>query len=232
MDTTAIDTPSRERLYLIDVSTCGNTLQKVIEKENMKNTIIYCFSGAHAPKISLAVLDQYSAWLQEKRLFIIGPPPTTSSAPSTEIGDTTTPSLAFWAGKLVSTFAPENTKIFISSEDFSLYSVVLWLRDGGFEVESSWPEPESVQCNDDILYTVITQIQRLHMEPPKDTESFIQFLRKNCRLPNYISSKSVLKTMQSKGMITFHKGVINYHAPVLLDTIEDAPPSSRRRERK
>ena len=55
----------------------------------------------------------------------------------------------------------ENTQIFVASENLSLHSVVVWLRQEGFQVESSWPDPESVQCTDEIMYTVLKIMQEM-----------------------------------------------------------------------
>lgn len=60
-------------------------------------------------------------------------------------------------------YQPETTKIFVAADDFSLYNLVLCLRNDGFEVESSWPEPDSVQCDDEMLCTIMTVIQKMDM---------------------------------------------------------------------
>jgi len=230
----------KTRIYLIDVSpdsgggSGASTLQRVIEKEDRTNTIIYCFAGTQPPKISLALLNQYSLWLQDKRLHIIEPPGKHGNHPSLQpdSGGSTTHTLAFTAGKLVHEFQPETTKIFVASEDFDLFNVVLCLRNAGFEVESSWPDPESVKCDDDILYTVISQIQRLKTEPPRTLDNFRAFLRNQCNLPPYISLESVMRSMQEKGIISFHKGITHYDPPVMLEQLQETKSVVKRDLRK
>lgn len=230
------ESPEKLRIYLIDVSphsgggSGASTLQRVIEKETPETTMIYCFAGMEPPKISLSLLQLYSTWLNLGRLNIIQPPgkavgtskaaAAVSSAAGYD-GGSTTHTLAFTVGQLVHLYKPEETKIFIASEDFNLFNVVLCLRQGGFEVESSWPDPESVQCNDDILFTVVSQIQSLQtLQPeislPRTIDGFRQFLRTQCQLPPYISLESVMRAMQEKGMISFHKGMAHYDPPVML----------------
>lgn len=224
---------SKTRVYLIDLSpesgggSGASTLQRVIEKENRQYTVIYCFAGIQPPKISLALLGPYSEWLQAGKLHIIDPPGKRQAGDNR--GGSTTHTLAFTAGQLVHQFQPETTKVFVASEDYDLFNVVLCLRNAGFEVESSWPDPESVQCSDDILYTVVTQIQRIQTEPPRTLDGFRNFLRTQCKLPTYISLESVMRAMQEKGMISFHKGVTHYDPPVMLEQIEESHGGRRRR---
>jgi hypothetical protein len=215
----------QNRVYLIDVSDSGggsgaSTLQQVIEKEHYSNTSIYCFAGMQPPKISLALLAKYSEWLQHGKLHIVEPPGKqrkTGVGSSEGDGGSATHTLAFTAGQLTQWFKPELTKIFIASEDFALFNVVLCLRNVGFEVESSWPDPESILCNDDILFSVVSQIQRLATDPPRTLDGFRTFLRSQCKLPSYISLESVMRAMQEKGMISFHRGIAHYDPPVILN---------------
>lgn len=237
------------RIYMIDVSphsgggSGASTLQRVIEKETPETTMIYCFSGMEPPKISLSLLPLYSSWLNLGRLNIIEPPGKVRTNVSAVIGGgydggSTTHTLAFMAGQLVHSFKPDQTKIFIASEDFNLFNAVLCLRQAGFEVESSWPDPESVQCNDDILYTTVTQIQNIQQRQPdlslpRTIDGFRQFLRTQCQLPPYISVESIMRAMQEKGMISFHKGQTHYEPPVMLggefNEIVSSPMHTQRR---
>lgn len=192
--------------------------------------MIYCFCNTEPPRISLGLLQQYSEWIQKKRLHIVEPPFKVGHS-NYSVSQT----LAFWAGKLITDYPAEETRIFIASEDTSLYNIVLWLRKEGYQVESSWPDLESVQCNDEILCMVLKVIQAVGASPPLTLDKFMEFLRQECKLPPYISLESVVKQMQERGFISLHRGQLQFDMPVFLDTLETneppKPPKSRRSRR-
>ncbi len=225
------------RLYLVDMVTLPQNLQAIIDKEDMQACIIYAFCSAHAPKISLVSLEKYSAWLQAKRLHIIQMPRAGSGAGgagsgaegggtvSAHAGTGVSHLISFWMGKLLGKQSTTNTKIFLASQDTTLYPIVLALRQEGFEVESSWPDLESVECTDDILYSVLKVIQGVG-SPPESVDQFAKFLRQECHLPEYISLKSMIKQMMHKKFISVHKGTVQYHLPVFVESIEGTPKSA------
>jgi hypothetical protein len=227
------------RLYLVDMVTLPQNLQAIIDKEDIQACIIYAFCGSHAPKISLASLEKYSAWLHSKHLHIVQVPPHTGSVTTSGIlntekgghpikdGDDSPAAavshlIAFWMGKLMSQYSPTTTKVFVASQDTTLYPIILSLRQDGYEVESSWPDLESVECTDDILYSVLKVIQSVG-SPPDSIDHFAKFLRQECHLPEYISLKSMIKQMMRKGFISVHKGAVDYHLPVFVEGARGAP---------
>lgn len=227
----AVDTDSpggneTEQLYLIDMSKGSDNLERIIAKENVATTTVYCFCNAQTPKVPLIMLQKYSEWLQKKKLFIISPalPPqqmehqSNESATAAAAANGLSYTLSYWIGKLTTTYLPKTTRIFIASEDVSLYNVVLALRQDGYEVGSNWPDRDSVQCTDDILCTVLKIIQQTDNVPlPGTLDAFTKYLRSNCHLPPYISLESVIRQLQQKGFISLHRGTLQYDFPVFLD---------------
>jgi hypothetical protein len=228
--------PLKKVVYLIDMDSMPNALQSIIEKENVDQTIIYCFCNRNSPKVSLASLERYSTWIQKRHLHIIDPPPTkgSSSIPSGSGGGgpaaasqgegyNVSIAIAFWVGKLLAEH--KGAKWFISSNDTSLYQVVLRMREAGCQVESSWPELESVQCDDEILYRVLRAIQHVKTPPPSTLDGFMEFLRRDCKLPIFISIESVVRQLQDRGFVLVHRGQLHFELPVFLEQKNSRAPS-------
>lgn len=237
----------------MDMVTLPQNLQAIIDKEDMQACIIYAFCGTHAPKISLASLEKYSAWLHSKHLHIVQVPHYSSAGGNDKYdkcsggggistkgpdphhcvgGDESSAAasavshlISFWIGKLLVQYSPTTTKMFLASQDTTLYPIILSLRQDGYEVESSWPDLESVECTDDILYSVLKVIQSVG-SPPDSIDHFAKFLRQECHLPEYISLKSMIKQMIRKGFISVHKGAVDYHLPVFVEKGHSAPLSN------
>lgn len=226
---TATNEALKKVVYLIDMDSMPHALQSVIEKENVDHTIIYCFCNRNAPKVSLASLERYSTWIQKRHLHIIDPPPVkgangTASGSCNEAfvgegqvmeGYNVSIAIAFWVGKLLSEH--KESKWFISSNDTSLYQVVMRMREAGCQVESSWPELESVQCDDEILYRVLRVIQHVKTPPPSTLDGFMEFLRSECKLPIFISIESVVRQLQERGFVLVHRGQLHFELPVFLE---------------
>lgn len=216
---------TKHKLYLVDTETIPHNLQRIIANENSAMTTIYCFCADVAPKVPLDSLQQYSDWLQHERLHIIqlpkGQPPQCEAS--------TILTLAYFAGKLAAAYDPQKTQVFVASDNTDLYTVVLWLRQSGFEVESSWPDLESVQCTDDILCAVLRVMQET--TPPTDLTEFMHYIRNECKLPPYVSLESVIREMQHKDFIKVHRGELQFELPIFLDALERHSRTRRRRRR-
>lgn len=207
------------RLYLIDMTSPNHNLQYVIDNESLDSCMVYCFCDDKPPKIPLGFLGRYSEWIHKKKLCIVEPHKNKKgNAFNVNISQT----LAFWAGKLTYEYKKEDTKIFISSDDTQLFNIILTLRQQGYTVESSWPDMDSVQCNDEILCGVMKVIQQQPTPPPTTLDAFMEFLKTECRIPYYISLESVVRQMQSRGFITVRRdqGELAYEMPIFLEESE------------
>lgn len=215
----------KQKLYLVDMTTVPGNLQRIIEREDIAHTEIYCFCSQQAPKISLSLLKKYSEWLQGNKLHIVQPPTIPQlAAPEDNEGSVIAQTLAYWIGKLTTIHPAATTRVFVASDDTALYNLVLWLRHDGYEVESSWPDAQSVECTDEILCTVLKIVQQTDSPLPNELGKFMQFLRNECKLPPYVSLESVVREMQQRGFITLHRGSLNYDLPIFLDALSDATP--------
>ena len=114
-----------------------------------------------------------------------------------------------------------------------MFNVVAWLRGEGYQVQSSWPDLDSVQCTDEILYTVMKMIEETGQRPPCSLEHFIQFLQTQCKIPAYISMESVITKMQQMGFLSLHRGQLKFEMPIFIDpSVRSVPPAPLTPSRK
>lgn len=214
-----------ETIYLVDMVTLPHNLQSIIEKQDPSNTVVYAFCGQESPRVALGLVPKYSEWVQKQRLHIIEPATPLDTSQVSQ-------SLAFWAGKLMQVHGSESSQFFIASEDSDIHPIAVLLRKEGYTVESSWPDPESVMCDDDTLCTVLRLVQSSR-DPPRTLKQFLAFLKD--KLPPYMSIESVIRKMQQEDIITLHKGAVQFSFPVFLDnslSVSESRPSARNRTKR
>jgi len=217
----------REKIYLIDMDNVPNTLQTVIETEDINHTMVYCFCGSNSPKISLGLLNEYSRWVLLKRLKII--------EIQTKCERPTDFTIGFWAGKLAATHSKDDVCFFVASDNYDLQTVAESLQQHGFETQTSWPPIESIQCTNDIMYVVLSFLDKTAMQSRPTTLLELQnALQTDFGIPAYISAESVIRMLIDHSFVSVHKGRIRYTLPTFVEQVTGAanatiPAENRRR---